>query len=181
MRAVGAPPDLFSEFFSGFGIEFVYFGKRFIMANTFSKVLLHIVFRVGAPNIRIEETNRIAVEKYITGIVTKMGQRLLAIYCNPDHIHILVGFKPNINISELVSHVKVSSTKYINDNRLCNSHFRWQSGFGVFSCSQKDLTILLDYVRNQAQHHRTESFRSEIVRLLEENQVKYEERFLFDF
>ena len=151
------------------------------MANTFSKVLLHIVFRVGAPNISIEETNRILVEKYITGTVTKIGQKLLAIYCNPDHIHILVGFKPNINISDLVSRVKVSSTKYINDNGLCSSHFRWQSGFGVFSCSQKDLTILLDYVRNQAQHHRKESYPSEIVRLLEENQVEYEERFLFDF
>ncbi|GHT64787.1 hypothetical protein AGMMS50239_23130 [Bacteroidia bacterium] len=57
--------------------------------------------------------------------------RNIAIYCNPDHLHLLTGIKPITCIANAIRDIKSFSSRYINENRLVKEHFEWQTGYGV--------------------------------------------------
>jgi REP element-mobilizing transposase RayT len=75
------------------------------------------------------------IQKYICGIVNQDKCKVICIYCNPDHTHILTGFRPSISISDLVRDIKSVSSKFINEQKLMRFHFNWQDGYGAFTCS----------------------------------------------
>jgi REP element-mobilizing transposase RayT len=72
------------------------------MANTYTQIYLHVVFAVSGRACVISAAHREELQKYITGIVTRQGQKLIAVYCMPDHTHVLLGLKPNIAPSDLI-------------------------------------------------------------------------------
>lgn len=151
------------------------------MANTYSQVYLHIVFAVKGRQNLIRTEIREALHKYITGIITNRDQKLLSIFCMPDHTHLLVGLKPSISISDLVRDIKAGSSKFINDNKLIRGRFNWQEGFGVFSYSRSQIDTVIKYIQNQEKHHRKKSFKEEYVELLEKFAVKYDDKYLFEW
>ena len=102
------------------------------MANTYTQIYLHVVFAVSARACVISPARHDELQKYITGIVTRKGQKLIAIYCMPDHTHVLVGLKPNIAPSELIGDIKTGSTNHINERKWIGCHFSWQEGYGRF-------------------------------------------------
>ena len=86
------------------------------MANTYHQVYIQVVFATKGRETLIEDKNRQEIEKYITGILTNKGQKLIAIYANPDHLHLFFSYKNlKITIPELVKIIKSESTKFIND------------------------------------------------------------------
>jgi REP element-mobilizing transposase RayT len=87
------------------------------MANTYSQIIVQFVFAVKSRDNLISSKNREELEKYISGIIENKGQKMLAIYAMPDHIHILVGMKPNISISDLVRDIKSNSSRFINESK----------------------------------------------------------------
>jgi putative transposase len=99
----------------------------------------------------------------------------------PNHLHLLVGFKPSIPISDLVRDVKAGSSKCINDNHSLNCHFNWQDGFGSFTYSRSQIDTVIKYILNQEQHHREKTFKTEYLELLKEFQVEFDEKYLFEF
>ena len=72
------------------------------MPNTYSQLYIQIVFAVKGRQAFIKENFREEVQKYISGIIAQKNQKLYAIYCMPDHTHILVSINPDIAISDLV-------------------------------------------------------------------------------
>ncbi|MCT4614175.1 MAG: IS200/IS605 family transposase [Marinifilaceae bacterium] len=151
------------------------------MANTYSQIHIQIVFTVKYRESLIPREHREELHKFITGIVSNRGQKLLAIFAMPDHIHLFVGMKPNISISDLVHDIKIASSKYINDKKWIKSLFRWQGGFGAFSYSQSHIKNVVNYILNQEEHHRKRTFKDEYLLILHKFQVEYEERYLFDW
>ncbi|HTL81082.1 MAG TPA: IS200/IS605 family transposase, partial [Bacteroidia bacterium] len=118
------------------------------MANTYTQILLHVVFAVKYRESRIKEENREELQKYITGIIQNRGHKLLAIYCMPDHIHILVSIKPDVLIADLVRDIKTGSTKFINESGWIKEKFAWQEGYGAFSYSRSNLKHVVSYIEN---------------------------------
>ncbi len=84
------------------------------MANTYTQIYIQVVFAVEARQCLISRERKEELQKYIAGIVTRKGQKLLAVHCMPDHTHILIGLKPNIALSDLVGDIKTGSTNHIN-------------------------------------------------------------------
>ena len=119
------------------------------------------------------------VTKILTGIVTRKGQKLIAIYCMPDHTHVLLGLKPNISPSDLIGDVKTGSTNHINEQRWIGCRFSWQEGYGAFSVSHSHLDRVANYIRNQETHHRRKSFQQEYVEFLGRHHVPYDQRYIF--
>src|SRR5438445_13804725 len=115
----------------------------------------------------------------MTGIVTRQGQKLIAINSMPDHVHVLVGLKPSMALSDLVGDIKTGSTNHINEQRWVKGRFSWQEGFGAFSYSHSQLTTVIRYIQNQERHHSRKSFREEYLELLRKFEVPYDERFVF--
>lgn len=99
----------------------------------------------------------------------------------PDHIHLLINCKPNINLSDCIREIKEHSSKFINDKKTLKGKFYWQGGFGAFSVSKKDVPMILNYIKDQEEHHKKKSFRDEYLEILKENEIEYKEEYLFDF
>lgn len=151
------------------------------MPNTYSKIYIQIVFAVKGRQSLIPTKHREELHKYITGIVQKRDQKMLAVFAMPDHTHMLVGMKPNIAISDLVRDVKSISSKFINENRWVKGRFNWQEGFGAFSYSRNQIDNVIKYILNQEHHHKKRTFREEYIRFLEIFEIEYHEKYLFEW
>ena len=149
------------------------------MANTYTQIYVHIVFVVSGRQNLIKEENRINLEKYITGIVKNHKSKLLAIYCNPDHTHILIGLHPEISVSEIVRVIKTNSSKWINNNKWLNYRFEWQSGYGAFTYSKSQIDNVVNYILNQPEHHKKRTFKEEYIDLLKKFDVDFNEKYLY--
>ena len=84
------------------------------MANTFSQIYIQTVFAVSGRLSLITSDFKEELHKYITGIVTKQGQKLIRIDGMPDHLHILIGLKPAMALANLVRDIKSDSSEWIN-------------------------------------------------------------------
>ena len=99
----------------------------------------------------------------------------------PDHIHVFVGMKPSIAISDLIRDMKNNSANFINDNRFVKGKFSWQEGYGAFSYSRSDIESIYNYIIAQEEHHKKKTFREEYVELLKEFEIMYNEKYLFEW
>jgi len=151
------------------------------MPNTYSQIYIQIVFAVKGKQNLIQNDHREELHKYITGIVQNRGQKMLAIFCMPDHTHIFIGLQPSIAISDLVRDIKAGSSKFINDNKWMRGKFNWQEGFGAFSYSRSHIDKVVHYILNQQEHHRKKSFREEYIEFLTKYAIDYNEKYLFEW
>ena len=128
------------------------------MANTYTQIYVQIVFAVKGRQNLISEKNREQLEKYICGIISNKKSKPIAIYCNPDHTHILIGLHPTISISEIARDIKTNSSKWINDKKWIVGKFRWQEGYGAFTYSKSQIDVVVKYILNQPIHHKKTSY-----------------------
>ena len=149
------------------------------MANTYTQIYIHIVFAVQGRQSLIGQKHNDELQKYITGIVSGQGQKLIAINNMPDHCHILIGQRPTIALSDLVRQIKAGSSGFINDRRWVAGKFSWQEGFGAFSYSHSQISTVVRYIQNQQEHHQRKSFSQEYVELLKRFNVSHDERYIF--
>ena len=97
----------------------------------------------------------------------------------PDHLHLLIGLKSDLSLSELIRDVKANSSRFINERRWCRGKFSWQEGFGAFSYSRSQWGDVIRYIEDQQKHHTTKTFRQEYVELLEKFEVEYDPKYIF--
>jgi putative transposase len=151
------------------------------MPNTYSQITIQLVFAVKSNNIHILPSFRETLHKYITGIVSNQGQKLLAINSTHNHIHILIGQSPSTCLSDLVREIKSESSRFINENKLSPLKFYWQEGFGAFSYSKSQRNVVILYIQNQQKHHKKQSFKDEYMNFLKKFEVDFDEKYLFEF
>ena len=151
------------------------------MSDTYSQIYIQIVFAVLNRNATIQPEWEEQLYRYITGIIQNKGQKLLAINGSADHIHILIGMKPDCCISDLVREIKKSSNTFIKEKRFTRFAFRWQEGFGAFSYGHSQLDQVIQYISNQKIHHKKRTFKEEYLDFLKKYQVEYNLDYLFDW
>ncbi len=83
-----------------------------------------------------------------------------------DHVHLLIGIKPDKCIEDLVRDIKSNSSKFMNEQGFVKGRFEWQKGFGAFSVSQSQVQKLIGFIQNQKVHHKKRSFHTENLSLL---------------
>ncbi len=151
------------------------------MPNTYSQIYIQIVFAVKGRQNQISKHHREELHKYITGIVHHREQKMLSVFAMPDHVHLLVGLKPNISISDLVRDVKAGSSKFITDSQWVNGKFNWQDGFGAFSYSKGQIDKVIKYIAHQEEHHKKMTFKEEYLDMLKKYEIEYNEKYLFEW
>lgn len=150
------------------------------MPNSFSKIYLHVVFATKRRQKIIDNSWKERLLSYICGTVSGKKQKVLAINCMPDHLHVLLGLNGDVNIPDLVRDLKANASRWINENRLVRGKFNWQHGYAAFSVGYSQLDTVGFYIRNQENHHRQKSFRDEYVTLLTDSGFEFDPRYLFD-
>jgi len=151
------------------------------MANTYTQLYTQYVFAVKGRENLIHEKFRDELEKIICGIVTNHQCKTYAIYCNPDHTHILVGMHPTIAPAKLMEQVKSGSSNWLNGNKKILGKFSWQDGYGAFTYSKSHLDNVVKYVLNQPEHHKRLTFKDEYLSFLNKFEVEYDPKYLFEW
>ncbi len=151
------------------------------MPSTFSQIYFQIVIVVKGRQCLIHPSWEEDLYKYITGIVKKKGLHLLAINGMPDHIHFLIRMRPSCSLSDLMREVKKSTNDFINESGYIKHRFYWQEGYGAFSYSQYEVEKIINYIKNQKEHHLKHSFKVEYLRLLDDFQIEYKNEYLFEW
>src|SRR5690606_33020192 len=148
---------------------------------TYTQLYVQIVFAVKGRQNLIPKGKKNELHKYITGIVTNRDQKLLAIHCMPDHIHLLVGLKPTASVSDLVRDIKSGSSTFISAQGWVGRRFNWQEGYGAFSYGHSQLDRVIKYINNQENHHKHRNFQEEYLDFLRKFNVNFDEQYLFDW
>jgi REP element-mobilizing transposase RayT len=149
------------------------------MANTYTEIHIQFVFAVKHRDGLIHSSFKSELYQYIAGIIKNHDHKLLAINGMSDHIHILIGMRPTQSISDLLQDIKGNSSKWINEKKFLKIRFEWQEGYGAFSYSKSQVNKVIDYIKNQEQHHKVKTFREEYLEVLKLYEVEYDERYIF--
>ena len=150
------------------------------MPGTYSQILLHIVFstKQRQPHITADVAERLY--PYIGGIIRAEKGVLYDIGGVEDHVHLYLRWRTDVSISDLMRIVKSQSSKWIHETFAELSAFAWQEGYSVFSVSKSQEPAVKKYIAHQAEHHRKEDFKSEVLRLLRAHDIEFDERYVFD-
>ena len=146
--------------------------------STYTQILYQIVFATKNREHTLAAPHRADLFKYISVILENKKCHLYQINGVEDHLHILTHLHPSIALSDLVKDIKLASTKFIKEKGIFPRFSGWQDGYGAFTYSIDRKDILINYIKNQEQHHLKKSFREEYIELLNEQGVTYEEKYL---
>ena len=146
--------------------------------STFTQILYHIVFSTKNRDRTLSKEKRKPLFEYIWGILNKKNCHLYRMNGIEDHIHIATSVHPTVNLSSLVKDIKLASSAYINDNNLFRNFSGLQDGYAAFTYSFKEKDRLIEYIKNQEEHHKQISFKDELREILIEHGVQFEEKYL---
>lgn len=149
------------------------------MPNTYSKMYCQVVFAVKYRNARIENSFKSELFSVIGNLIKEAGGELLLVNGVEDHVHCLFRFFPKNSISDIVKVAKSKSSKWLNETNYLSHRFEWQSGFGVFTYSEKEIKNVFEYVKNQEKHHSKMTFHEEYLLMLKAHKVDFLPEYLF--
>ena len=149
------------------------------MANTYHQVYVQAIFAVKYRAAVLHKDWQHHIFGVIGNLINETGCKTIIVNGMEDHVHCFLGLKPVVSCSQLMKVVKAKSSKHINNCHLTPARFEWQEGFGIFSYSHSHIDKVYQYIANQAQHHKKQTFRDEYIEFLKKFQVPYDEQYLF--
>jgi putative transposase len=150
------------------------------MPGTYSQLLLHAVFSTKHREPWLSSDVAPRLYSYMGGIVRAQRGVLYEISGIEDHVHMYIRWRPDGSISDLLRDVKASSSGWVHDTFPALRSFAWQEGYSVFSVSMSQDAVVKNYIKSQAEHHKKEDFKSELLRVLRAHGIEFDERYVFD-
>ena len=147
------------------------------MPSTHTSLHYHLVFATRNREPWITEPTRSQLHEYLGGTVRGLGGQPEGIGGIADHVHLLVSLKPTHCLADFMRELKKASSSWFRDH----SHqpgFHWQEGYAAFSVSASAKDAVRSYIARQEEHHRTRTFREELIEFLQKAGVEYDERYL---
>lgn len=146
--------------------------------SSFRQIYYQIVFATKYRRPTITETHCEDLYKYIWGVVKNNHCKLYRINGIEDHIHIFCDLHPSVALANFVKDIKVSSSIWMKQSGLFPDFQGWQEGYGAFTYNIREKDKIINYVKKQKQHHKKEVFYDEYKRLLIENGIEFDEKYL---
>ena len=146
--------------------------------STYTQILYQIVYSTWYREPTLTKPNRSRLFAYIAGILRKQNCFVYEVNGIEDHVHIVTHIHPSVALADLVKSIKLASTDLIKNNNLFPKFRGWQDGYAAFTYSNDQKDRLIQYVKNQEEHHRKKTFKEELVELLKEHGVPYDEKYL---
>jgi putative transposase len=147
------------------------------MPQSLAQIYLHIVFSTKdrRPFFR-DKSFRDRLHAYLAGICDNQDSPSIRVGGVEDHVHILCRLSKTLDVAALVREIKRDSSKWIKDENPRLGDFHWQNGYGAFSISPSHVEAVKEYILNQEDHHRRESFQDEFRRLCAKYHLPIDER-----
>ena len=150
-----------------------------IMPGAWTQSYFHTVFSTKQRAGLITPDLEARLYPFLGGIVRDLRCTPLAINGMPDHVHLLVHYRPDLSHSDLIRHVKARSSKWIHETFPNLGHFSWQEGYGGFTVSQSAVARVQEYIDGQKEHHRLQDFKTEFLELLRKHGIEFDKTDVF--
>jgi putative transposase len=146
--------------------------------STYTQTLYQIVFSTKYRTPSLDFEGRTELFKDMWGILKNHKCHLYRINGIEDHIHIITSLHSSISLANLVKDLKLGSSSFIKEKGLFPKFNGWQDGYSAFTYSQDAKDKLIGYVKNQEEHHKKVSFREELISLLKEHGIDFDEKYM---
>ena len=151
------------------------------MAHSLAHVYLHLVFSTkNQYPFLLDDSLRRDTFAYLGGICRQLRTPALKVGGAHDHVHILCRFSRTITIANLLYEIKRGSSKWVKTRDRSLRDFYRQNGYGAFSVGLSGLDAVSRYIERQEIRHKTESFKEEFRRILDDHDIEYDERYIWD-
>jgi REP element-mobilizing transposase RayT len=151
-----------------------------VMAQSLSKVLIHLVFSTKRRAPMLPPTPYAALHAYAQGIFKTQKCHLVEMNNVADHVHALFDLHRTAALADVVKHVKKGTARWLKEQSPEFRDFDWQEGYGAFSVGRSQRDELVAYIRNQQRRHARVSFQDELRKFLISYEIEYDERYLWD-
>ncbi|MCE4562790.1 IS200/IS605 family transposase [Maribellus sp. CM-23] len=145
--------------------------------SCYRQIIYQIIFRTKLSQKTLNPEHKERLFKYIWGIIKNKDCHLYRINGMEEHIHILTDLHPSIALADFVRDIKTASSVWLKDSDDFPKFIGWSEGYAALTYSHWDKDKLINYIKNQEEHHKTETFEAEFRRLLEEHHIKIDERY----
>ena len=150
------------------------------MPQSHALLLVHIVFSTKGRAPVLTPTIRPRLHAYLATITRNLDCEDYRTGGTADHVHLAIRISRILTVAKLVEELKTTSSKWLKLQSPTLANFAWQRGYGAFSLAPTGLNALIDYIDNQAEHHRTKTFQDEYRVTLSDHGVDYDERYVWD-
>ncbi len=150
------------------------------MPQSLVKNYVHLTFSTKNRLPFIDKNISKELYRYIGGICVNLECNPIIIGGYKDHIHILCLLSRKIALMKLIEEVKSHSSKWIKMKGVKYQNFYWQRGYGGFSVNPTEIQTVKDYILNQEEHHKTNTFKDEYSAFLKKYNVDYDEKYVWD-
>lgn len=150
------------------------------MGQSLVKIYTHIVFSTKHRQPFITEEIELELFSYIGGICNRLNCQTITVGGYKDHVHILCLLSKKITTMKLMEEVKGHSSHWMKTKGEQYKNFYWQNGYGAFSVYSKDVDRVVQYIRSQREHHSGQSFQEEYRKILIENEMDFDEKYVWD-
>ncbi len=141
--------------------------------SSYHRIIYHLVFRTKGSRNTLNPLHSKELYAYFTGIIKNKQGFSLRINGTENHVHILCELHPSLPLTDLVKALKTSSNQWMRSTGNFPRFSGWGVGYGAFTCSWQYKDIIINYIKNQQEHHRKVSFEDELKKLLKEEQIDY--------
>jgi len=148
--------------------------------NSYRQILYHIVFCTYKRKNTLPEAHHEELYKYMWGIIKNRTGVLYRINGADNHIHILCDLHPTVRLADLIKDIKTASNLWMKQTDNFPKFESWAEGYCGLTYSFKDKEMIVNYIKNQKDHHKTITFEDELRALLKEHGIEWDEKFLFD-
>lgn len=146
--------------------------------GSYRQIIYHITFHTKYNIPAIVPEYKRELYKYIWGIIKNKNCVLFQINGTENHVHILTDLHPSVCLANYMKDIKVASSIWIKQSGKFPKFRGWAESYGAFTTSYRNKQIIINYIKNQEEHHKKVSTEKEYIRLLKENGVKYDVRFI---
>ena len=136
------------------------------MPHSYTQLFVHAVWATKRRAKVITPETQPRLFAYISGVASNIGAQALAVGGVEDHVHVLLQLPANLPVSKAVAAIKANSGRWLNDTYPEIEFGQWQEGYAAFSISIAGVGRTENYIRNQAEHHKQESYQAELRRFL---------------
>jgi putative transposase len=146
--------------------------------STYTSIVYHIIWTPCKRKAIMTKGSRRELFNYFFGILKNKGCHVYRINGVEDHLHIATSLHPSVTLATLIKDMKLASSQMIKSNNLFPGFEGWQEGYAAFTHNYSSLDTLVNYIKNQEEHHKKESFMEEYLKLLNEHGVAFDPRYL---
>ena len=146
------------------------------MPSTYLSLHYHVVFGTKDRQRLIQPAWQSRLHEYLGGTIRGMGGVPQSVGGIADHVHLLFGLKATHCLADVLRELKKASSTWVHDE-IRDPSFAWQEGYAAFTVSATARTKVRKYIEGQPEHHRTTTFREELLAMLKRAEVTFDPQY----